>query len=66
MWYPPWFDSYESWILSATCGVVISCFFVLVRIHKALRRIEEDVRKRSERDRENEVDQDTCDGKRDV
>ena len=66
MWYPPWFDSFESWVLSATCGVAISCFLILVRIHDALRRIEKDLHERSEGNRKDEVDQDSRGGERDV
>lgn len=40
MWYPPWFDSFESFALSAACVCVFGCLLRLARIHETLREIE--------------------------
>ena len=51
MWYPPWFDSFESFALSVACALVFGVLLRLVRIHETLRAIEKELGKRVERDR---------------
>ena len=51
MWYPPWFDSFESFALSAACALIFGVLLRLVRIHETLRAIEKELGKRAERER---------------
>ena len=43
MWYPPWFDSLESFALSVACALVFGVLLRLVRIHETLRAIEKEL-----------------------
>ena len=49
MWYPEWFGSFENWMLSVLCSLVLVCFLRLVRIHEALNDIEKRLRDASKR-----------------
>lgn len=51
LWYPPWFESFEQFALSATLCVVFGISLCLVRIQETLGDIEKDLRDLSERER---------------
>ena len=51
MWYPPWFDSFESFALSAGCVLAFGVLLSLARIQETLRDIDDKVGKDAERKR---------------
>lgn len=56
MWYPPWFDSFESFVLSAVLVSAFGGLLILVRIHETLREIEKKLDEHTERGRKKDGD----------
>lgn len=56
MWFPSWFDSFESFAMSAGCVLLFACLLALVGIKESLRELKDGLHGRTEGEREEGAD----------